>query len=110
MPRARKSQRLLAELWATRWKMSEPRTTPGIPVARMMAEGAPRDLTAPDLHGNDDEFDGGGIGEGGTDSFCDRDVEKEDEQGRNERAGADAGDGDERCDCESEEEFHGDLR
>ena len=73
-------------------------------------EGAPLDLATPDLHGNDDEFDGSGVGEGGADGFSDGNVEKQDEQRRDERASADAGDGDERGDCKSEEEFHGDLR
>ena len=73
-------------------------------------EGAPLDLAAPDLNGDYDELDGCGVGERGADGFGDWNVEKQDEQRRDERAGANAGDGDERGDCKSEKEFHGDLR
>ncbi len=55
------------------------------------AEDAVVDLTARDLHGDDDELDDGGVGERGADGDLDRDVQEEDEQGRGDDAGAYAG-------------------
>ena len=67
-PSARKSQRVLPGLSVTRWKMSEPMATPGIPVASMTPRVRQIDLRAPDLHRHDDQLDGSGVGERGADA------------------------------------------
>ena len=83
--------------------------TPGRPPSSMKAEHAVVNLFADHLHGNNDEFDDGGVGERGADGDLDGHMQEEDQQRSRDDSRAYAAQRDDNGDAKSDGKIHVDT-